>query len=162
MARPSASRTRSSTGVTGSLNRSFTCGGACGSTAPSPGVASSSSACASAGGTGRSDIRKTMRAASRVLNELRRRPSVERPVEKPGGVAPHDLVALFGREVEAIDGLDGGPDRAERRVGSEHHVIRAEEVEAAAQAVFATEQGGVAVELVEIVEVRALEPRQHA
>src|ERR1700719_3168407 len=55
-------------------------------------------------------------------------------------------------DVELLDHLDGRRDRAERRVGREHHVVGAEEVEATRDAVLAAEHGGIAVELLGIVE----------
>jgi len=46
---------------------------------------------------------------------------------------------------------------SERRIGGEHHVVRAKKFEPAAHRLdAAAEQRGIAVEIVQIVEVRAL------
>src|SRR5262245_58397613 len=62
--------------------------------------------------------------------------------------------------MQPVDGFDGGPDRTERRIGSEYHVVATEEIEPAAQRILAAEQRGVAVEVVEVIEMRPLERRQ--
>src|SRR5262249_55671715 len=72
----------------------------------------------------------------------------------------HLAPVRFG-ELKPLDRCNRGPDRPKRRVGCEYHVIGAEELESAPDAVDAAEHGGVAVEIVKIVEVRPLERRQY-
>src|SRR5712692_817359 len=86
----------------------------------------------------------------------------EFPVQQPLGIAAEYPAPVGLRDVEPLDHLDRRRDRAERRVGGEHHVLAAEEFEPAAHRMgAAAEQRGVAVEVVQIVEVRPLERRQH-
>src|ERR1700677_1153760 len=65
------------------------------------------------------------------LHQLFRIPDIDLP---PRGIV----------DVEPVDHRDGGGDRPERRVGREHDVLGAEEIETARDAVFAAEHGGVA------------------
>src|SRR5262245_13801028 len=89
-------------------------------------------------------------------------PSGQLQLEKALGIAGEDLPPVAVGDVEPSDGVDGRGDRAQRRVGREHHVVRAEELEPAAHRLdAAAEQRGVAIEVVHVVEVRPLERGQH-
>src|SRR6202051_5087835 len=90
-----------------------------------------------------------------------RRISPQLPLHQPLRIPDIDLPPRRIVDVELLDHLDGRRDRAERRVGREHHVGGAEEVEATRNAVLAAEHGGIAVELLEIVEMRPPERRQN-
>src|SRR5215468_8827558 len=95
------------------------------------------------------------------IDMSRLRVSREFPLEQPLGVAGEDLAPIAVGDVEPLDDVDGWRDRAERRVGREHHVVGAEELEPAAHRVdAAAEQRSVAVEIAHIVEMRPLERRQ--
>src|SRR5207244_3917902 len=91
-----------------------------------------------------------------IIGMLASRVSREFPLEQPLGVAGEDLAPVAVGDVEPLDDVDGRRDRAERRVGREHHVLGAEELEPTAHRVdAAAEQRGIAVEVVPIVEMRA-------
>src|SRR5262249_5684639 len=83
-------------------------------------------------------------------------------LEQPLGVAGEDLGAVGVADLELADRVDRGRDRPERSVGREYDVVAAEEFEPAAHRVdAASEQGGIAVEVMQIVEVRPLQRRQY-
>jgi hypothetical protein len=69
----------------------------------------------------------------------------------------HDL--LVGRcvEIETVHRLDVHRNAGERRVGRKHHMVAAEELDAAWQAIGAAEHRGVGIELLEIFQVRPLQ-----
>src|SRR5262245_40541894 len=88
-------------------------------------------------------------------------PSGQLQLEKALGIAGEDLPPVAVADIEAPDDVDRRRDRAKRSVGREHHVVRAEELEPAAHRVdAAAKQRGVAVKVVQIVEVRPLERGQ--
>src|SRR5262249_49826721 len=69
------------------------------------------------------------------------------PLEQPLRIAGEDLAPIAVGDVKPLDDVDGRRDRAERRVGCEHHVVGAEKLESAAHRVdAAAEQRGIAVE----------------
>ena len=63
--------------------------------------------------------------------------------------------------MHAIERLDVDRNGGQRRVGCKHDAIRTEEIEPAGQAVGAAEHCRVAVELLEIIEMRALQRGEH-
>src|SRR5262245_2845062 len=88
-------------------------------------------------------------------------PSGRLQLEKALGIAGEDLPPVTVADIEPPDDVDRRRDRAQRSVGREHDVVRAEELEPAAHCVdAAAEQRGVAVEVVHVVEVRPLERGQ--
>src|SRR5262249_10135659 len=92
------------------------------------------------------------------IDMARLRVSREFSLEQPPGVAGEDLAPIAVGDVKPLDDVDGRRDRAERRVGREHHVLGAEELEPAAHGVdAAAEQRGIAVEIAHIVEMRPLQ-----
>src|SRR6516165_6629492 len=95
------------------------------------------------------------------IGMARLRVSRKCPLEQPLGIAGEDLAPIAVRDVEPLDDVDRRRDRTERRVGREHHVLGAEELEPAAHRVdAAAEQRGVAVEIAHIIEMRPLQRRQ--
>src|SRR5262245_26807346 len=94
------------------------------------------------------------------IGMARLRLSGKYPLEQPLRISGEDLAPVAVRDVEPLDDVDGRRDRAERRIGREHHVVGAEEFKPAAHRVdAAAEQRGVAVEIVQVVEMRPLERR---
>src|SRR5262245_21889436 len=88
-------------------------------------------------------------------------PSGQLQLEKALGIAGENLPPVAVADIEPPDDVDRRRDRAERGIGREQDVVRAEELEPAAHRVdAAAEQRGVAVKVVQVVEVRPLERGQ--
>src|SRR6516164_3154351 len=106
-------------------------------------------------------IAATKERNSAFIGILVSRVSRKCPLEQPLGVAGEDLAPIAVRDVEPLDDVNRRRDRTERRVGCEHHVVGAEEFEPAAHRVdAAAEQRGIAVEVVQVVEMGPLQRRQ--
>src|SRR5262245_7447766 len=98
---------------------------------------------------------------SAFIGMARLRLSGKFPLEQPLRIAGEDLAPIAVGDVKALDDVDGRRDRAERGIGREHHVVGPEKLEPAAHRVdAAAEQRGIAIEVVQIVEMRALQRRQ--
>src|SRR5438552_14830584 len=79
-------------------------------------------------------------------------------LEQPLGVAGKNLAAVAVSDLKPPDRLDRRRNRAKRRVGREHHMVRPEKLEPAAHRVnAAAEQGGIAVEVVHVIEMWPLQ-----
>src|SRR5262249_33765538 len=84
--------------------------------------------------------------------------SRELALQQPLGIAAENLAPFAFGNVELADAVDGGCDRAERRVRREHDAVTAEEFKPAAHGMgAAAKQRGIAIEVVQIVEVRPLQ-----
>src|SRR5262245_46624783 len=98
---------------------------------------------------------------SAFIDMARLRLSGKFPLEQPLRIAGEDLAPIAVGDVKPLDDVDGRRDRAERGIGREPHVVGPEKLEPAAHRVdAAAEQRGIAIEVVQIVEMGPLQRRQ--